>query len=187
MQVPVALKKVLENEGSELVKTIQQQASLIFIDQAWKEHLRDMDDLKQSVNNAVYEQKDPLLVYKFEALNLFKTFIFKVNEDLVSFILKATIHAEEQAPVPQRAPRPEPKPVLRESRAPEPAMAGSFPSNEEEHLPPIPKAQPVKAEKIANRNDRVTVRYFNGEVKKDVKFKTVEEDLQANRCVIVDM
>ncbi|HOY96655.1 MAG TPA: preprotein translocase subunit SecA, partial [Catalimonadaceae bacterium] len=188
MQVAVPLQKVLNNEGAELVKTIQQQASLIFIDQTWKEHLRDMDDLKQSVNNAVYEQKDPLLVYKFEALKLFKTFIFKVNEELVTFILKAGIHAEEQQPVPQqRPPRPEPKPVLKESRAPEPAMAGSMPNYEEENAPPIPKSQPVKTDKIANRNDRVTVRYFNGELKRDVKFKTVEEDILANRCVVVDM
>ena len=187
MQVPVNLKKVLENEGTELIKTVQQQASLVFIDQTWKEHLRDMDELKQSVNNAVYEQKDPLLVYKFEALKLFKTFVYKVNEDLVSFILKATIHTEEQAPTPQRQTRPEPKPVLRESRAPEPAMAGSMPQGHYEEDAPIPKAQPIRAEKIANRNDRVSVRYFNGDLKRDVKYKTVEDDIQANRCVIVDM
>ena len=183
MQVPVPLKKVIENEGAELIKTVQQQASLIFIDQAWKEHLRDMDDLKQSVNNAVYEQKDPLLVYKFEALKLFKTFIQKVNEDLVSFILKATIHADQEPPVPQRqAPRPEPKPALKESRVAEPAMAGDH-----DEAPPIPRSQPVRTEKVANRNDRVSVRYYNGEVKRDVKFKTVEEDILANRCVVVDM
>jgi preprotein translocase subunit SecA len=187
MQMPVSLKKVLENNGEELVKTIQQQGSLVFIDQTWKEHLRDMDDLKQSVNNAVYEQKDPLLVYKFEALKLFKTFVYKVNEDLVSFILKANIHAEEQAPIPQRAQRPEPKPVLRESRAPEPAMAGNMPQGQFEDEPQIPKSQPVKVEKVANRNERVSVRYFNGELKRDVKYKTVEDDILANRCVIVDM
>lgn len=186
IQVAVPLKKVIENEGAELIKTIQQQASLVFIDQTWKEHLRDMDDLKQSVNNAVYEQKDPLLIYKFEALKLFKTFVFKVNEDLVSFILKAHIHAEEQAPEAPRAPRPEPKPVLQESRQPEPALHASGPGMEED-LPPIPKSQPARTDKVANRNDRVTVRYFNGEVKRDVKFKTVEEDILANRCVIVDM
>lgn len=184
IQIPVNLKNVIENEGAELIKSIQQQASLIFIDQAWKEHLRDMDDLKQSVNNAVYEQKDPLLIYKFEALKLFKTFIQKVNEDLVTFIIKAIIHADQEAPVPQRqAPRPEPKPALRESRSEEPEMNGSEARNEA----PIPKTQPVKAEKIANRNDRVSVRYFNGEVKRDVKYKTVEDDILANKCVVVDM
>jgi preprotein translocase subunit SecA len=186
IQVAVPLKKVIENEGAELIKTIQQQASLVFIDQTWKEHLRDMDDLKQSVNNAVYEQKDPLLIYKFEALKLFKTFVFKVNEDLVSFILKAHIHAEEPAPEAPRPPRPEPKPVLQESRQPEPALTTSGPGMEDD-MPPMPRSQPARAEKVANRNDRVTVRYFNGEIKRDVKFKTVEEDLLANRCVIVDM
>lgn len=188
MQVSVPLKKVIENEGSQLVKTIQQQSTLIFIDQAWKEHLRDMDDLKQSVNNAVYEQKDPLLVYKFEALNLFRKFIFKVNEDLVSFILKVTIYAEDQAPQaaqPQRpAPRQEPKPQLRESRAEAPGMPEP---GQEDGPPQGPKAQPVRVEKVANRNDRVSVRYFNGELKRDIKYKTVEEDILANRCVIVDM
>ena len=147
-----------------------------------------MDDLKQSVNNAVYEQKDPLLVYKFEALNLFRKFIFKVNEDLVSFILKATIYAEDQAPQaaqPQRpAPQPVPKPQLKESRAEAPGMPEP---GQEDGLPQGPKAQPVRVEKIANRNDRVSVRYFNGELKQDVKYKTVEEDILANRCVIVDM
>ena len=186
IQIPVPLKKVIENEGNELIKMIQQQASLVFIDQSWKEHLRDMDELKQSVNNAVYEQKDPLLIYKFEALKLFKTFIQKVNEDVVTFLLKANIYAEEQQPIQQQRPtRPEPKPVLRESRAPEPAMAGEMGGYEEE--PPIPKAQPVRAEKIANRNERVSVRYFNGELKRDVKYKTVEEDILASRCVVVDM
>jgi preprotein translocase subunit SecA len=186
IQVAVPLKKVIANEGHELVKTIQQQSTLIFIDQLWKEHLRDMDDLKQSVNNAVYEQKDPLLIYKFEALNLFKTFVFKVNEDLVSFMLKANIHAEEPAPMPERPVRTEPKPVLKESRQPEPALSASGPGMDDEMLN-MPKAQPVRSERIANRNDRVSVRYFNGEVKRDVKFKTVEEDILANRCVIVDM
>jgi len=187
MQVPVNLKKVLENEGVELIKTVQQQASLVFIDQTWKEHLRDMDELKQSVNNAVYEQKDPLLIYKFEALKLFKIFVYKVNEDLVSFILKANIHTEEQPSIPQRQARPEPKPLLRESRSPEPAMAGNMPQGQFEDDAPVPKSQPVRAEKIANRNDRVSVRYFNGDLKRDVKYKTVEDDILGNRCVIVDM
>jgi preprotein translocase subunit SecA len=107
----------------------------------------------------------------------------KVNEDLVSFILRATIYAEEQAPQrPAPAPRPEPKPQLTESRAEAPGMP-----DEREDNQPAAKPQPVRAEKIASRNDRVSVRYFNGELRRDVKYKTVEEDILANRCVIVDM
>src|SRR3977135_183043 len=65
--------------------------TLAIIDQNWKEHLRDMDDLKQSVQNAVYEQKDPLLIYKFEGFEAFKRFISTVNEQTVSFLAKADI------------------------------------------------------------------------------------------------
>jgi preprotein translocase subunit SecA len=101
-------------------------------------------------------------------------------------MLKANIHAEEPAPMPERPVRTEPKPVLKESRQPEPALSASGPGMDDEMLN-MPKAQPVRSERIANRNDRVSVRYFNGEVKRDVKFKTVEEDILANRCVIVDM
>jgi len=78
------LEKTLQNNGQELVRAIEKNVSLAIIDQNWKEHLRDMDDLKQSVQNAVYEQKDPLLIYKFEAFELFKRFIGKLNEDMTS-------------------------------------------------------------------------------------------------------
>jgi preprotein translocase subunit SecA len=123
-------------------------------------------------------------VYKFEALKLFRNFIMKVNEDLVSFILRATIYAEEQAAPQRQEPprRPEPKPQLRESRSEMPEQEEASGNGQ-----PAPRQQPVKADKIASRNDRVTVRYFNGDLKRDVKFKTVEEDILANRCVIVDM
>jgi preprotein translocase subunit SecA len=66
---------------------------LATIDDAWREHLREMDDLKQSVQNATYEQKDPLLIYKFESFELFKTMINKVNQDVVSLLMKGTIPA----------------------------------------------------------------------------------------------
>ena len=71
---------------------------LSLIDQEWKEHLREMDDLKQSVQNAVFEQKDPLLIYKFESVELFKRFLSKVNFDMISFLMKADIPQEEAVP-----------------------------------------------------------------------------------------
>ena len=70
---------------------IEKSVTLAIIDDTWKEHLREMDELKQSVQNAVYEQKDPLLIYKFESFNLFKIFIDKVNKEIVSFLLKAEL------------------------------------------------------------------------------------------------
>ena len=81
--VVVNLEKMLSSEGNELIRSLEKNVTLAIIDQNWKEHLRDMDDLKQSVQNAVYEQKDPLLIYKFEAFEMFKRFIGKLNEDMV--------------------------------------------------------------------------------------------------------
>jgi preprotein translocase subunit SecA len=69
---------------------------LSMIDEAWKEHLRELDDLKQSVHNAVYEQKDPLVIYKIESFNLFKQMIDNTNKEIVSFLIKAHLPVEEQ-------------------------------------------------------------------------------------------
>ena len=90
-QVIVNLKKAYESKGRELLRAINKTINLIMIDEYWKEHLRDMDDLKQSVQSATYEQKDPLLVYKFESFNLFSQMLEKIARDVLSFLLKAHI------------------------------------------------------------------------------------------------
>jgi preprotein translocase subunit SecA len=90
-QIVTSLEKAYQNKGKELVKSYQKQIVLGTIDEAWKEQLREMDDLKQSVQNAAYEQKDPLLIYKFESFNLFKVMIQKVNKDIVSTLMKGHI------------------------------------------------------------------------------------------------
>src|SRR5690606_31114016 len=84
-----------QTDNGELIKAMEKMITLAIIDQQWKEHLREMDDLKQSVQNAVYEQKDPLLIYKFEGFELFKRFIAKVNEDTISFLMKADIPVQQ--------------------------------------------------------------------------------------------
>ena len=83
------LKESFESQGANIAESIEKSVTLAIIDNIWKEHLREMDDLKQSVQNAVYEQKDPLLIYKFESFNLFKELIYKVNKEIVTFLLKA--------------------------------------------------------------------------------------------------
>ncbi len=85
------LRAAVESQGRELLRSFEKTAVLATIDDAWREHLREMDDLKQSVQNATYEQKDPLLIYKFESFELFKTMINKVNQDVVSLLMKGTI------------------------------------------------------------------------------------------------
>ncbi len=90
-QVVTNLKKAYETKAEELVRAYEKIAILATIDDSWKEHLREMDDLKQSVQNASYEQKDPLLIYKFESFNLFKTMIEETNKLVVATLMKGHI------------------------------------------------------------------------------------------------
>lgn len=91
MQAVVNLKRSYETEGREIARSLSKSIILMMIDEYWKEHLREMDDLKQSVQNATYEQKDPLLIYKFESFQLFQTMLDRVNKDVLGFLLKAHI------------------------------------------------------------------------------------------------
>ena len=178
----VNLSKAVETEGEELILEMEKMIALDTIDQLWKEHLRDMDDLRQSVRNATYEQKDPLLIYKFEGFEMFKGFLGKVNEETISFLMKAEIPVNEaddvQAAQQQRAAR-----NYNEQKA---ESRSALDGGQQGNRPPAQKAQPVQTQKIASRNQRVNVQYQDGSVKKDVKFKTVEDDLKNNRCVIVE-
>ncbi|WP_343304054.1 preprotein translocase subunit SecA [Chitinophaga niabensis] len=91
INVLAPLKKVVETQGRETVAALERSITLALIDDAWKEHLRAMDDLKQSVQSAVYEQKDPLLIYKFEAFQLFKQMSAENSKEIVAFLCKAGI------------------------------------------------------------------------------------------------
>ena len=91
LQLSVNLEKAVENEGREIARQLNKTMTLYNIDELWKQHLRDMDDLKQSVQNASYEQKDPLLIYKLESFNLFKDMLEKMDRDILSFLFRAHI------------------------------------------------------------------------------------------------
>ena len=108
LTLSVDLKKAYDTEAKEITRALSKTITLIMIDERWKEHLRDMDDLKQSVQNAAYEQKDPLLIYKFESFNLFKTMLETLNKDILSFLFRAHIPlrdaSQAKAPAPQRRP-----------------------------------------------------------------------------------
>ncbi len=181
--VNVNLDKAVETDGTELTLAMEKMSTLAIIDQAWKEHLREMDDLKQSVQNAVYEQKDPLLIYKFEGFELFKQFIGKVNEDTVSFLVKAAIPVEQAEDV-REARQTQAQKNYQESK--EESKSALAYGNDQGNRPPAEKSAPVKSQKVAGRNERVTVQYSDGTVKKDVKFKTVEQDIRSNKCVLIE-
>ena len=91
LNLVVNLKRAYESEGREITRALAKSVTLAMIDEHWKEHLREMDDLKQSVQNASYEQKDPLLIYKFESFNLFKSVLEKISRDVISILVRAQI------------------------------------------------------------------------------------------------
>ncbi|MGM0580594.1 MAG: preprotein translocase subunit SecA [Bacteroidota bacterium] len=176
------LQKNLDTEGQELILSMEKISTLAIIDENWKEHLREMDDLKQSVQNAVYEQKDPLLIYKFEGFELFKRFIGKLNEDTSSFMMKLDLPVQDSSQVQTAAQRKQQQNYKESKEESGSVLSGG----QNKNRPPVEKQMPAKSDKIVGRNDRVTVQYQDGSVKKDVKFKTVEEDVKNNKCVLLD-
>lgn len=185
------LDTTIQTEGRELIRAIEKNVSLAIIDQNWKEHLRDMDDLKQSVQNAVYEQKDPLLIYKFEAFEMFKRFIGKLNEDMVSFLSRADLPKQDPAQVQQAQTHRAPEPKLQTSKAdvastlnPGANRAAALAAQAGRPAPQV--VAPRKVEKTFGRNDKVAVQYTDGTKKSDVKFKSVEQDLAEGKCVLID-
>ncbi len=185
--VTAELKKAVDTNNGELIKSMEKVISLAIIDQLWKEHLREMDDLKQSVQTAVYEQKDPLLIYKFEGFELFKNLIGKVNEGTISFLMKADIHAQQADQVEEA--RTQRNTRYREQKDESQSLLSGGNQPQAAHQtgrPPQEKVMPAKSEKIANRNDKVNVQYTDGRVVKDVKYKKVEDDILNNRCIVID-
>ncbi len=158
-QVVTNLRKSYETQAKELIRSFEKSSILATIDEAWKEHLRELDDLRQSVQNASYEQKDPLLIYKFESFELFKTMIEKVNKDVVSLLMKSTIPLRDPNEV-QRAQAPRRLDMSRmQVRKSEFASRASSPSGQQaspemqdtrERQAPQPF---VKTEKKVGRND----------------------------------
>ncbi len=152
-QIICNLEKAYNNKGKELVKSYQKQIVLRTIDEAWKEELREMDDLKQSVQNATYEQKDPLLIYKFESFNLFKQMVVKVNRDVVSTLMKGYIPIQSpdqirEAEARKRMDMSRFKTQKSELPNADNPMEGANTNTQEKAKP-----QPVTVEKHVGRND----------------------------------
>jgi len=189
LQIVANLKKAYESEGSELMRTFERNVTLGFIDLAWKDHLREMDDLKQSVHNAVYEQKDPLLIYKFESFDLFSKMRSKMSGEIVSFLSLATL--PQQAPTSatnKTATTPEQKTI--ESRANSAQSQQRQVEQSSAQAAPKQKAvaqeQPMISEKRFQRNDKVTVfNVLSGE-KKEIKFKQAEPLIETGNWKILE-
>ena len=179
------LYNILDSEGKSLQKDFQKSIVLSVIDQNWKDHLRDMDDLRNAVRNtARYEQKDPLIIYKLEGFKSFQEYIDKVNKQTVSFLLKANLMVEQESQVQEHREEKVSRPEVIENKNEVDTGYGNAASQDTRESQP--KAQPRKSDKTYGRNDIVTVQYADGTLLKDVKFKKVEKDLAINKCVVVE-
>lgn len=147
----VDLESAYKSECKNVMKEIEKSIVLALIDQSWKEHLRQMDELRQSVQLAVHEQKDPLLIYKLEAFNLFKGLLNEINKDVVSFLFKGSIPIQDDQELKQAREERSNKEMsnLKEGRG-----SSAIPSGGGEATPPEPiKTEPVRVGPKVGRND----------------------------------
>jgi len=174
LQVTSVLQEVIETGGQSLTTDIEKGISIAIIDDEWKEHLRAMDDLRQSVQGAVYEQKDPLLIYKFESFELFKTLVARINQEIVGFLFRGGLPASDASQMRQAPAAPAKQPKLQESHPSldAPVEAERVQGGRPQPAPrPVKTAPVVKEGKTYGRNDAVTVRNLStGEVQ-NIKYK----------------
>ena len=149
--ISVNLKEAYETEGKAIVKAFEKAILLHVIDDAWKENLRELDELKHSVQNASYEQKDPLLIFKLESVNLFDAMVNKINNNTISVLMRGQIPVQEPQQVRQAAPEPQRlRQQYREEKRnlndPNQQAAAGKDTREV-------KREPYRAEKTVGRND----------------------------------
>ena len=183
LQVITNLEKAFESGGDQLITDFEKNITLAILDNSWKNHLRKMDELKQSVQLAVHEQKDPLLIYKFEAFELFKILLDEVNKEILSFLFKAEIstnnqnvkEASERKPVKLNTSKeeiPNSDQLREQNRA-----ITNRPSNQQ--VETIVRTQPK-----VGRNDRVNIKNLKTGETKELKYKHAENLISSGEWII---
>ncbi len=183
LNVVTDLKKAYETKGNQLIADFEKNITLAIVDEAWKKHLRKMDELKQSVQLAVHEQKDPLLIYKFEAFNLFSSMLNGVNKEVISFLFKGDL-PQQTAPAIQEAKQVKVKENYKTSKdeivSSESANQEAGQTQQRQVTETIVRDQP----KI-NRNDTVTIQNVaNGQIQ-EMKYKKAESLIANGTWVLV--
>ena len=189
LQVVTDLEKSYQTKGKQLINDFEKNISLAIVDDAWKTHLRKMDELKQSVQLAVHEQKDPLLIYKFEAFELFKVMIDQVNKEVISFLFKGEIPQDtannlQEAKARKQVKTREQKEEIQnmDERAAESRSVGEGASHRQQQVvETIVREQP----KIG-RNDRVTIKHVMSGEAKTVKYKQAIPLIEKGEWVLVN-
>lgn len=156
IQVLASMQKTIDSDGRELANAVERQITLAIIDESWKEHLRAMDDLKQSVQTAYLEQKDPLIIYKMEAFELFRRMDSEMNKEIVSFLSHCSIPMEQANNGQLREGR-EQKTDMSRMRANKEEIdrrGDDYAANQNDYYDPTPvKQEPVKVGPKIGRND----------------------------------
>ena len=188
LNVVTQLEKAYQTKGKHLIEDFERNITLALIDEAWKNHLRKMDELKQSVQLAVHEQKDPLLIYKFEAFELFKAMIGRLNREVISFLLKGSIPSQNTSI--KEAKRPGRKDNLQTSKddvlnteelaAKQRAVGAGASASQRQTVETITRELP----KIG-RNDLVNIKHTITGESKTIKFKQAEPLLRSGQWVLV--
>ena len=186
LQVITDLEKAYNSDGEQLVTDFEKNISLAILDDSWKTHLRKMDELKQSVQLAVHEQKDPLLIYKFEAFELFKTLIDSVNKEILSFLFKAEISTDNNKSVQEASSRRRPMnmntskdeiPNTEELRQRNRAITNQQSKQQVETI--------IRTKPKVGRNDKVTIKNIKTAEKKEMKYKHAEKLVNTGEWMII--
>ena len=167
LQVVTNLKDAYESNGQKLVEDFEKNITLAIIDDTWKDHLRKMDDLKQSVQNATYEQKDPLLIYKFEAFELFKGMLDKVNKEVLSFLFKGELPNQSAQQVSQAREQKQEKVQLSKAEFNSPTQEARTNQPQQQQV----TETIVRTERKIGRNERVEIKNIATGESKTLKYK----------------
>ncbi|MDV6168428.1 preprotein translocase subunit SecA [Flavobacterium sp. DG1-102-2] len=189
LNVVTDLDKAYQSEGRTLVNDFEKNITLAIVDEAWKKHLRKMDELKQSVQLAVHEQKDPLLIYKFEAFNLFKKTMDGINKEVISFLFKGDLPSQNPGTI-QEARQETIQENYTETKdevmnTDEMAAKAREVSQQSQSRPQTVETVVRDAPKI-NRNDNVTIKHVMSGKSETMKFKKAEGLLATGEWIIVN-
>lgn len=188
LNVVTNLTKAYESEGKSLITDFEKNITLAIVDESWKKHLRKMDEMKQSVQLAVHEQKDPLLIYKFEAFKLFKAMIEQVNKDVISFLFKGELPSQnannikEAKQVTKKSNYTESKDTVDSDNL---AQANREAGNQAQQRPTVTETI-VRDQPKINRNDNVTIKNVMSGKSETMKYKKAEALLASGEYVLVN-
>ena len=189
MNIVTNLNNAYDSKGKELIDDFEKNITLAIIDETWKTHLRKMDELRQSVQLAVHEQKDPLLIYKFEAKELFFSMIDNLNKDILTFLMKADLPSRDpnQIKEDRQARRQQNYKTSKEDVLNSDELAkrnrdiGGNTSKDKSTVETI-----IREQRKIGRNERVTVKNVQNGEKKDLKFKQAQNLINSGNWILVE-